>query len=62
MCFDLSFALRHTPLHLASTLRGFEGLFLKFWTDFGQKRVTGPAVLEVFFKGKTFALFSPILH
>ena len=62
MCFDLSFALKHTPLHLALTLRGFEGLFLKFWTDFGQKRVVGPAVLEVFYKGKAFALLLSILH
>ena len=60
--FVLSFALKHIALHLTSTLRDIEGLFLRFWTDFGQKRMAGPAVLEVFFKGNTFALFSLILH
>ena len=60
--FDLTFALIHTPLHLAPRLRGIEGCFLRFWTDFAQKSVAGPTVLEVFFKGKIFTLVSPILH
>ena len=43
-------------------LGGLEGLFLKFWVGFGQKKVADLAVLEVFFKGNILTLFSPILH
>ena len=62
VCFDLSFALRHTPLHHISTLRGLEGLFLSFWTGFDHRKVADLAVPQGFFKGNILTLDSPILH